>query len=325
MRAWPLLTHLSLPPPGRAAEPGSKCGLALPLPTAGQPPGGWGCGPLALSWPAPVSPQLLSHSLSLLPGKTSHWSPRSGGQVPNGPRRFPGAGQGGEASRLGCSLSKWCVWSGVSARPPGAPRPPTGYSWRAGHKDSLAGFPLGSCGRRAQRRSHAGYWAGLTVPTPRRGVLRRGRVSLPARIPDPDPGVTVGAPRPRGQGHPSPHPPPPEGWPSSSPSPSRTLLPSTGAFFAGTPPTKHPGAPEPRGAPGLESDGTGTTRLRCRETTFGDAVGGALALGAGRFGPLLGSSLLNIHSAGHLVKCRGAEWRRHPVPRALLVGWFGPP
>lgn len=187
MRAWPLLTHLSLPPPGRAAEPGSKCGLALPLPTASQPPGGWGCRPLALSWPAPVSPQLLSHSLSLLSGKTSHWSPRSGGQMPNGPRRFPGAGQGGEASRLGSSLSKWCVWSGISARSPGAPSPPTGSSWRAGHKDSLAGFPLGSCGRRAQRRSHAGYWAGLMVPTPRRGVLRRGRVSLPARIPTPAP------------------------------------------------------------------------------------------------------------------------------------------
>lgn len=44
--------------------------------------------------------------------------------MPNGPRQFPGGGQGGEASQLGSSLSKWCVWSGLSAHPPGAPSPP---------------------------------------------------------------------------------------------------------------------------------------------------------------------------------------------------------
>lgn len=65
------------PPPGRAAEPGAS--VAWPCPPHGQPASwGLGCRPLALSWPAPVSPQLLSHSLSLLSGKQATGLPVRG-------------------------------------------------------------------------------------------------------------------------------------------------------------------------------------------------------------------------------------------------------
>ena len=237
--------------------------MAWPCPSP-QPASLLGVGGVA-HWPSLGPPQSLpspSPSLSLLPGKTSLWSPRSEGQMPNGPRRFPGAGQGGEASQLGSSLSKWCVWPGLSAHPPGAPSPPTGSSW--GAIKTRWRLPLGqprAAGTETESCQVLGRPDG--AHTPKRGP-EEGQGLLDCT--DPNPSTTVGAPRPRGAEPPPPQAPPPQAGlvpapcPSSSPpsagsgpkhppTPSWTLLPSIGAFSAGTPPTKHPGAPEPRAGP----------------------------------------------------------------------------
>ena len=156
MWAWPLLTHLSLPPPGRAAEPGSKCGLACP---SLQPASLLGIGGAA-RWPSLGPPQSLpSPCLLLCPrslGKQASGLLGQRDKCQMGRGGSLGAGQGGEASQLGSSLSKWCVWSGLSAHPSGAPSPPTGSSWGAGHKDSLAVSPWAAAGSRHRDRVKPG-------------------------------------------------------------------------------------------------------------------------------------------------------------------------